>query len=254
MRRWWLYPHRPYKPIFVLATYRSGSNLLRDYLNCLPGVRCLPEVLCPTLPIGLSRYQQQPDRALQHIRYSLQALKQPIRGCKLMLDQLEGYGLTIEALDDAFPGAKYIVLYRESLADQFLSHKTAHATKQWVLHAGQTAKHAQIVVQPAELQHYCEGVRRAYQRALACPRLAGRSAIISYEQLTAEPQYWLDEQICPLLGIPPTRAKSSLRKQSTRPVAERVRNYADVAALLASPHCWQRDLAIGGGRSHAKVC
>src|SRR5436190_20041118 len=55
LRKWWLRPHRPFQPLLVIATWRSGSNLLLSYLNQQPGVSVLSEVLCSRLPIGLGR-------------------------------------------------------------------------------------------------------------------------------------------------------------------------------------------------------
>jgi hypothetical protein len=107
VRRYWLALHRPHTPLFVLATYRSGSNLLLDYLRSLPEVQCYSEVLSPRLPIGLRRIDQNPRLAIQHLRYSLQSLQAPVRGCKLMLDQLAACRLAASDLIEAFPAARY---------------------------------------------------------------------------------------------------------------------------------------------------
>jgi LPS sulfotransferase NodH len=239
-RHWWLYPHRPYQPFFVLATHRSGSNLLIDFVNRLSGVQSHSEILCPTLPIGPRQWGMSPEKALAHIRRSLQMLRPPVRGCKLMLDQLANCQLTLADLNLEFPGAKFIVLYRQSLAEQFLSRESAKATDQWCLREGQVRKQARVIIKPAELRTYCDRIRRAYREVLDHPWLSERGVLLSYEELTADPQYWLDQHICPLLGVLAGRAETCLRKQNTLPLAERVENYREVAALLASPLCQQR--------------
>jgi LPS sulfotransferase NodH len=238
-RRWWLEPHRPYTPLFVLASFRCGSNLLVDYLNQLPGVACRGEVLCPSLPIGPRQSGLHPLAASRHIKFSLQGLKTPVRGCKLMLDQLDACRLTIHAIDAAFPGAKYVVLYRQSLADQFVSFKTALTTRQWVRRAGQPPKHTAVTVDQAELRAYCDRMQGAYRELLGQAWLEPRTVLLSYEELIAQPSYWLGQQIGPLLGVSGVQPVTRLWKQGIQPLQQRIENYRDVAALLESRLCRQ---------------
>src|SRR5262245_38570851 len=64
LAHWWLRPHTPFQPVFVLATHRSGSNLLTDYVNRLPGVASNSEVLCATLPFGVWQQHERSEKAL----------------------------------------------------------------------------------------------------------------------------------------------------------------------------------------------
>ena len=251
-RHWWLRPHLPYQPLFVLATHRSGSNLLIDYLNRLGGIACHTEVLCTSLryaPLG-RRYSQR--RALRHLQLTLQSLAAPVRGCKLMLDQLDKAQLTIADVEREFPTAKFVVLYRQSLAEQFLSLKTAHATKQWVLLPGDAPRAAKVHVDRSELRFYCDRTKAAYRRLLETPGLAERTVLLSYEELTADPQHWLAERICPLVGTTAGAAQTYLRKQNTQPLGERVENYREVEAFFLSPHC-QQHYAWPGRRHHLRA-
>lgn len=244
-QKWWLRPHKPYQPLFVIATWRSGSNLLLSYLNQQPGVSALSEVLLSTIPMGPSRDCLPPEKAIGHIRLCLQGEKTPIRGCKIMLHQLANCGLVMDDLNAGFPNAKYVILYRQSLAEQFLSHKIAEATSQYVLARGQTRRDAKVVVNSHELRTYCDDVKQRYHEALECRWLAGKSVLLSYEELVDEPQYWLQEQICPLLDVPFATLEMRLQKQNTRPLAEQIVNYREVAALIHSPVCTQRHGGIG---------
>ncbi len=252
-RHWWLRPHQPYQPLFVLATHRSGSNLLIDYLNRLGGIACHTEVLCSALqyaPLG-RRYSQR--RALRHLRLTLQSLAAPVRGCKLMLDQLDNSQLTVTDLERAFSGSKFVILYRQSLAEQFLSLKTAGATKQWVLLPGEEPRAARVHVDRGELRYYCERTKAAYRRLLETPGLAERAVLVSYEELTADSQHWLAERICPLVGAAGGQAQTYLRKQNTQPLGERVENYREVEALLLSPHCQQHYAWPGRRQYHSRA-
>ena len=238
-KHWWLRPHPPYQPFFILATCRSGSNLLLDYLRQIPGVAGHTEVLCPLLHIGPTRAKLPPEQAIRHIRLSLQTKRLPIRGCKLMLHQLANCQVTMQHLGEAFPTAKYLILYRESLAEQFVSQKLAEATQQWLLKPGEQQKQPRIVVRPGDLQWYCDSMRSAYGNVLRHPGLSERSAILSYEELTTDPGGCLREAICPLLGLPATQIQTQLRKQNTKGFDERIANYAEVKELLEGPQCRQ---------------
>jgi hypothetical protein len=63
--------------------------------------------------------------------------------------------------------------------------------------------------------------------------------LVSYEELVADPARRLRDDICPLLGVPPAEPQSFLLKQNKQPLAERVENYREVAALLSSSLCQQ---------------
>jgi LPS sulfotransferase NodH len=238
-RYWWLRPHEAYQPVFILATCRSGSNLLLDYLRQLPGVAGHSELLCPLLPIGPWRERLTTRQAIMHIRRSLQSRPAPIRACKLMLHQLQACHVSLRDLDRAFPEALYFILYRQSLAEQFVSQKLAETTKQWLLLPGEEQKQPRLVIQPRELRDYCAGIRAAYAPVLEHPGLAARSAIVTYEELTHQPAACLRQAICPLLGLPALELQTNLRKQNTQHLATRIANYSQVAALLTSPLCHQ---------------
>ena len=245
---WWLVPHRPFVPIFVLASQRCGSNLLIDYLNQLSGLGCRGEVLCPTVAIGPKQASMPPNAALRHIQLSLQALKSPLRACKLMLNQLANCQLKVDDIQAAFSTARYIVLYRQSLAEQFVSLQTARATRQWQLRKGQEEpKQSRIVVDPAALRSFCEDQRRAYREVVTKNWLGERALVVSYEEFTSNPSYWLPKRICPHVGAPPCHPAARLLKQNKRTLAESVENYTEVAELLTSDLCQQRyELSAAG--------
>jgi LPS sulfotransferase NodH len=236
---WWLQSPTSYRALFVVATKRSGSNLLIDYLNRFRGVQCLEEILNRTLPEGLPRWQATTRSALAHIRLSLDTLKAPVRGCKLMLNQLDECRLDLARLNAAFPEARYIILYRESLAEQFLSLEAAKATNQWKLTAEQDRKLVQIRVNPRELRDFCHRTAEMYRRVVEQDWLRQRGVLLSYEQLVSAPEDCLHEAICPLLDVEPATLSTSLRKQNTLCPAERVVNYEQVASFFDSDICHQ---------------
>lgn len=239
LRRFWLSQHRSHTPLFVFATYRSGSNLLLDYLRSLPDVQCYSEVLNPRLPIGLRRIDLTPKLALRHLRYSLQSLKATVRGCKLMLDQLAACRLSLGELATTFPTARYIVLYRESLAEQLLSTRSAYETGQWIVYQGNQPQQVRVSIDPLELQWFCDETRSLYDTLLAEASFRNSGVLISYEELVADPGGIFARRICPLLGLPACEPRTTMLKQNPRPLSDRIVNYAEIAPLLDSPRCRQ---------------
>ena len=239
LRCWWLSPHKPFQPVFVITSARTGSNLLMQYLGQFPGAQCLGEVLNSSLDCGPPR-GIGPVRAIQHVRRSLQTLKTPNRACKLFLIHLARYRLTLPVLDDAFPGAKYIVLYRESIAEQFVSRQLALQTGQWLLHGNHRQKQLPVVVDRDQFIRFAEELQHGYRDILSNSWLSERGACLSYEMLTQDPGGCLKSHICPLLSAPPIEPHAHLRKQNPEPLSARVANYAEVSDLLEGPLCRQR--------------
>jgi LPS sulfotransferase NodH len=233
---WCTRPQTPYRAVFVLASPRSGSNLLIDYICRLPQVECLSEVLNWGLAIGPKKFLH-PHKVVRHLQQSLHTLPAPFRGCKLFLHELEHYRLTIDDLQRAFPDAIYLVLCRENLAEQFVSAKMAKHTGQWILLPGQERKKGPVSVDPIELQQFCQEISRQYVSVTTNPAIANRRAIISYEQLVASPARCLREIVCPLLDVPYVDLQTGLCKQNVEPLSQRVANYSEVAELLDSPQC-----------------
>src|SRR5438093_7888967 len=94
LRHWWLARHTPYQPFFVIASARTGSNLLVEYLNQIPGVHCLSEVLNCRSPIAPSR-RTRPGGAIQHIRRWMQTVQAVHRGCKLFFSHMDDFRLEL---------------------------------------------------------------------------------------------------------------------------------------------------------------
>jgi LPS sulfotransferase NodH len=234
LHHWLFKPHLPYRAVFVVTSPRSGSNLLIEYLQQLSGVQSLSEVLNWGMTIGPTKCLHF-ERVIRHIQLSMQTLKTPLRGCKLFLRELENYRLTIDDLERAFPSAFYIVLYRENLAEQYVSQKAAERTRQWILRPGQTRKQITVTIDPTQFKKHCAQMRSGFETILAHPAVGERGTLLTYDALARDPSGCLRELICPLLGVPFAAPQSTLCKQNTEPLSERVTNYAEVEALFRSP-------------------
>jgi len=238
LRHWWLASHRAYQPFFVIASARTGSNLLVEYLNQIPGVHCLSEILNWRSPIAPSP-RTSTAGAIRHIQRWLQTERTALRGCKLFFNHLDDFGLELRDLEIAFPGARYLVLYREDMAEQFVSLEAARLTDQWLLRAGEKRKQLPVTVDSASLRRFCDDTRRDYQQLLSHPAVHHRGSIFSYEELIENPAQSMRQHVCSFLGVQPIEPQAPLRKQNPEPLAARVANYASVGALMASPLCQQ---------------
>jgi LPS sulfotransferase NodH len=167
-----------------------------------------------------------------------------------MLQQLVNCNLTLDDLNREFPSAKYIVLYRQSLAEQFISRTVAAATGEYLVRRGQKPRQAQVIVDPHDLRAYCDHTRSRYCDVVERPWLADKAVLLSYEELVADPTRWLRDHICPLLGASFVALETRLVKQSTQPLREQIVNYHEVAALLHSPLCRQQHHLCGQSTSH----
>ena len=226
------------EPVFILTVRRTGSNLLLDYLNSIPNVSFLPEILNKDMFYGVRDRCISKASVLRHLSHSIDHCAHTICGAKLLKLHLETHRVTVEDLKKIFPQARFIILYRQSLMDQFVSLKIAESTGQW-----QSATHRRlnppIPVDVKELKEYCENTRRFYEELLEHPWLEDRSLVLSYEELAAHPQKIFDEKVFPFLDLPSSRVTCRIKKQNTRRLSQTVMNYGQIEPLVDSPWLWQ---------------
>jgi hypothetical protein len=121
--------------VFVLCAGRSGSTLLRFLLDAHPDLACPPETRLPTLcaqmatvwlQLSGSQVPQErsagvpkiPESAIAGIRYTLNAMAGPYlaqRGKRRYCDKSLGAAEHVGVLREAFPGAKFLCLYRHPM-------------------------------------------------------------------------------------------------------------------------------------------
>jgi LPS sulfotransferase NodH len=224
---------RPDKLVFVVATARTGSRLLVSYLNNVPGVRLHYEVLNPELKTGLRRRFVSKRTVLRHIDHSVRTRDARVGGAKFLLPQLSLHRISLDDLHRAYPRSTFIILYRRSLAEQFVSLEIAAKTRQWHSRGEEDGFRGFVRIDIDKFRRFANQVREYYGSALSPPWIREFSILVSYEELAGDPQRLFDEGIFPFLGIPPTRVVTDLHKSNTRPLEEVVANYEEVAHVLA---------------------
>jgi LPS sulfotransferase NodH len=229
---------QPDKLVFVVATARTGSNLLRDYLNHVPGVHVHGEVLNPQLTRGLRRRFMSKRAVLRHIGHSVRTRNARVGGAKFLFDQLYVHRVSLDDLHRVFPHSAFIILYRRSLAEQFVSQAIAAMTHQWHSRGEKNGFSGFVPIEIDEFRRFANVVRGYYGTALSRPWIREFSILVSYEELAGDPQRLFDQAIFPFLGIPPAGVVTNLHKLNTRPLEEVVANYEEIAHVLTGEEAW----------------
>jgi len=217
--------------LFVIAEARSGSNLLIDYLRSIPGVVAAEEVLNHKSSIGLRRRCISKAASLRHIKYSM-AMGGDISVCKLAPHHLKWHHLSVRDIAHAFRNAKFLVLYRHSLIEQYVSACRLRITGEERYRRHGERFQQTILIDPDHVIEYCRRTRSAYQQVTndTCTNVSMVS--LSYEDLADHPQQVFDELICPFLGVDRVEVKTRMKKQNNLKLEDSIANYEDVANLL----------------------
>jgi LPS sulfotransferase NodH len=237
------------RTLIILATARSGSNLLVSYLDSLPEVAVWGELLDPDYWQGIPRGADR-DAVHRHLLGVFASRPAPITGFKIIFDQLQRAGLTLDDLHSLFPDARYLVLYRRDLFAQFISVERARLTDEWVKPESGPARRVKLKPTRNQFLYFRKVVREQYARALRRDWLRQSALILDYETLAESPQGLFDRRILPWLGLEsarrrsllqrlpgasreePVRVSTRLEKQITEPLSEIVENYHEFSDLI----------------------
>ena len=222
----------PKEPVFILSTRRTGSNLLLDLLNSMPEASFAGEILNHRMAYGLRKNHVSKSAVLRHVRHSINACPKKICGAKLIKTHLENHRLSPEDLLEIYPHARFIILYRRSLIEQFVSLKIAQRTDIWQWRKDFIPP-KNISISIAELAGYCLDIKTFYGKLLEeCPP---QSLLLEYERLAENPQEVFEDRVFSFLGVPSSTVKTSHVKQNTRPLHEIIRNYDEIAPWINHP-------------------
>ncbi len=220
--------------VFIIATRRTGSNLLLDYLNSIPNVSFAPEILNKSMAYGIRRRLISKKAVLRHIDYSINNCKYKTCGTKLIMAHLEYHQITLEDLKHRFPKARFIILYRRSILDQFISLKIAEATDTWHW-TDQFCLPSSIRVRVPTLLDYCRKIKGFYETLFSHEWLKERSIVLSYEALVESPQEIFKQTVFPFLGLSDSRIAAAAKKQNTKALHEIVQNHKELVRWIKDP-------------------
>lgn len=212
-------------PVFLLCHPRSGSNLFISYLagNFTPNHEALS--LSETYGLRPSASKMEALRHLHHFSNNAE-----LGLVKIFFSDLSRRGLSVADLDREFPSAKWIILYRQNILDQYISNELAELTKIWV---GKDYGETQINLCPDKVDGFRKWLVRQYAIAGGIDGLKERSLWISYEKMCENPLLVFSMSVFPFLGLPPQPVRTTLPKQNTRSYREVIANYENVSDFIA---------------------
>jgi hypothetical protein len=227
----------PTKPVFVVCSLRTGSNLLVSYLNSTPGVSIAGEILHPDQIRGVPRIGVSKRAVLKHIRRSLNKCGTEICGAKLPSVHLKLHNMTVRELHDYFPTSKVILLYRRSIADQYLSFQVARVMKRWRWGDGKDPEQPseKILIDRNDFLKYARELKEFYARTLSLEGFRTYATVLSYEDLVAKPKELFDTQVFPLLGLAPSPISTTQVKAIKGHPSSVVEDYESVRDLWEHP-------------------
>ena len=157
-----------------------------------------------------------------------------------MMYQLRHFGIGLNNLRELFSDAKFLILYRESLVEQYVSWRLGMKTGVWIqdVNAKPSRTHgastAQIRFDIDQFNWFADDVRKNCRAIAADTWVTNNSVLVAYEDLCLNPNEMIQSRICPFLGLSPAPVSTDLVKQNPRNIQQIIENYADVESFLES--------------------
>ncbi len=222
-----------YRYFVILATMRTGSNLLEQIIAGLPGIHCHGEAFNPNFIEGPRKQQALgwtiPERDADP-RGFLDAMIE-FGGNRLSGFRLfDGHSPIVQARVLRDPACARIVLRRDPL-DSFVSLKIAQETDQWMLRNPRRRQTARIRFVASEFGAYRRRHIQHYDQIEAGLRRSGLPALeLDYNDLN-DPD--LPGRLAAYLGLPdgPVTAPDLVR-QNPGGLRGKVINYGEMCAQL----------------------
>ncbi len=215
------------EPVFVISERRTGSSLLLSYLSSIPDVSSAGEVIRKLWTLSRSG-------VLHHIQYSINNCKHKLCFAKLFQSDLEARKVDLKDIKNHIPNARFVILYRRSLLDQFLSFRIAEMTNHY--RWNEDFKLPPFIhVSKSELLEFCEETKNHYKQMLSHDWLKDCSIIVDYENLVSNPQKVFDKTIFPFLGLTSCSVSTEMCKQNTKKPEELVANYEEIKPFVSAP-------------------
>ena len=219
-------------PFLIIGDARTGTNLLASYLQSIENVSMGGEILSEKGYRGIRRSFVTRRAALRHVLWSLNGLSSTVGGGQVHIGHLDSHGLTLRDLRCILPSLRFLVLYRKSIADQYVSWLLASQTGRWVGSSSNARHTAQVAIDAPHFSDYVDQIRKKYWRVLNSAELNENATLVSYEELVQQPQEIFGRKVFPLLNLPASPIRTNLIRQNDRPLSDSVINYDEVRDLL----------------------
>lgn len=225
---------KPFDYFALFAEMRTGSNFLEENINLFPDLACLGEVFNPyfiaypkakeLLGFDQAGRDKDPLAVIKAIRE-----KAGINGFRFFHDHHPG--IIDEVLAD--PRCAKIVLTRNPI-ESYVSWKIAQATGQWKLTNATKLKVGKATFQREEFEAHLSNLQGFQIRLLNALQKSGQTAFyVGYEDIQD-----LDVMngLAKFLGSETVldSLTKKLKRQNPAPLSEKVENYSEMEAALAS--------------------
>ncbi|MBX7138567.1 MAG: sulfotransferase domain-containing protein [Oligoflexia bacterium] len=152
--------------------------------------------------------------------------------------QLTMLGISLPQLSGCFPNARYMVLYREDLLQQYLSWKCASHLWLWYMRRGKCYRQTPDQLPPlqislSELTSFCQEHLHFYRNLQAWEKIGGRVIWCRYEDLVEDPQL-VCNRLFEFLGFSAVHVSTQLIKMINRKPREMISNFEEVAPLISN--------------------
>lgn len=218
---------------FILGYPRSGSTLLLSYLNSHPNIRCINEPLDGSVYYGFSNQIKEPKLALSFLKLSLTCTSKSLSGAKIFLGQLYNLGITLDDIVGIHRKAKFIILYRRDLLEQYLSYEIAKQKGEFSWYPGYNEHKRTITINHHHLESYYESMTSDYRKLKT--KLGQNSISICYEDICNKTAEQTLNDIQEYLGCDLRELKTSMIKQNNWKLEETIVNYDELEELINSP-------------------
>ncbi|WP_460166660.1 sulfotransferase [Thermostilla marina] len=226
-----VYP-APYTQFLILGEGRTGTNLLASLLRSHPDISVAGEILNPFDPQGIRTRFRFRHQVFAHIHRSLRSQPGACRGAQTHILHFRLHGIALQEVASHFPDMRFLVVFRRSLAEQFVSWKLAKNTGHWVGTSAKAVHAATCKIDPVEFGAWCDAVRERYAEVESCTAIHRRAVTIAYEDLAQDAANLLAEHVFPFLCVRPHPVSTTLRKQNPRKLGECVENYDEIRDVL----------------------
>jgi LPS sulfotransferase NodH len=207
----------------VLASARSGSRLLVNYLNSHPQIRCHGEVLnSPHYVCGKAHAMSR--RRLRHHVKSFY-LKGRTVGTTFHTHHFEDIPIRADDIVEILQRPKVLVLYRENQLESYVSLTIARQSNIW--YSTSIVNKEAITVDWHKYLAYVDHERKLWDACLKSVQSACAVHTVTFEQMVAAPQATLDD-VFTFLGVPSCHIWTESVRQNPRPLSEKILNYSDL--------------------------
>ena len=220
---------------FVVATGRSGSNMLIELLDSIENASIRMEL---DMPDSTNKIIKPEEKALGIIQDYLNTRRwigskkenYSISGCKFLDSHVYKCDITEEFLGKLHRDVRIIHLYRKNKLDQFLSLNLARKNNKWISPIDKpedygTYSDFDITINIDQFRSFIKSTERTYNKYI---RLFPNAYIVDYESLSDDPQKIFDGGLFDFLGVPPQQIEFRTRKQNPKPKEEIIVNLDEV--------------------------